>query len=209
MTQTRTIRTKAGATLAAVGVAALVAACGGSAHASPSSSASSGSSGSTGSAVTGTPASDSTLQISTVSGKDGRYLTGAGGRALYLWVADGHDKSHCTSGACAKFWPAVLTKSKPSAGSGVKASDLGTISHRGGERQVTYDGHPLYYFAEDTRRGMTKGQGSSAFGAKWWLVSPAGSAITHSASSVGSSSGSGAPASTTTSSSSSASGSWG
>ncbi len=68
-------------------------------------------------------------------------------------MADGHDKSHCTSGACAKYWPAVLTKSKPTAGSGVKASDLGTIAHSGGERQVTYNGHPLYYFAEDPRAG--------------------------------------------------------
>ena len=97
MTQTRTIRTKTGATLAAIGVAALVAACG-SSHSSNSGSASSGSSGSTGSAVSGTPASDHTLQISVVSGKDGRYLAGAGGRAIYLWVADGHNKSHCTSG---------------------------------------------------------------------------------------------------------------
>jgi predicted lipoprotein with Yx(FWY)xxD motif len=207
MTKTRTIRTKTGTTLAAIGVAALVAACG-SSHSSPSSSASSGSSGSNSSAVSGTPVSDHTLQISAVSGKDGRYLAGAGGRTIYLWVADGHDQSHCTSGACAKFWPAVLTKSKTSAGSGVKASDLGTIAHKGGERQVTYNGHPLYYFSEDSGRGMTKGQGSDGFGAKWWLVSPAGSAITHSGSSGGSGSGSSAP-STTTSSSSSASGGWG
>jgi predicted lipoprotein with Yx(FWY)xxD motif len=211
MTKTRTIRTKTGATIAAVGVAALVAACG-SSSASPSSSASSGSSGSSGSAVSGTPVSDKTLQISIASGHAGKYLAGAGGRAVYLWVADGHDKSRCTSGACAKFWPAVLSKSKPTAGSGVKASDLGTISHSGGERQVTYDGHPLYYFAEDSARGMIKGQGSSAFGAKWWLVSPSGSAITSRGSSSGSSGASGSgsgSSSTTTSSSSSAGGSWG
>jgi predicted lipoprotein with Yx(FWY)xxD motif len=208
MTQTRTIRTKTGATLAAIGVAALVAACG-SSHSSNPGSASSGSSGSTGSAVSATPAADHTLQISIASGKDGRYLAGAGGRAIYLWVADGHNQSHCTSGGCAKFWPAVLTKSKPSAGSGVKASGLGTISHSGGERQVTDNGHPLYYFAEDKSRGMTKGQGSNGFGAKWWLVSPSGTAITHSGSSSGSGSGSSGTSATTTSSSSSASGGWG
>jgi predicted lipoprotein with Yx(FWY)xxD motif len=194
MIQSR-IRTRAGATIAAVGVAALVAACGSSGHSNSSASAS------------GTPASDHTLQISSVSGHDGRYLTGANGRAVYLWVADGRDMSRCTSGGCAKFWPAVLTKSKPTAGSGVKASDLGTIAHKGGERQVTYNGHPLYYFSEDTSRGMTKGQGSNGFGAKWWLVSPSGSAITHSGSSG--SSGSSPTSTTTTSSSSSASGGWG
>jgi predicted lipoprotein with Yx(FWY)xxD motif len=212
MTHLRMIRTKTGTTLAAVGVAALVAACGSSAHSS--NSASSGSSGSSGTPVSGTPASDKSLQVSLVSGHDGKYLAGPGGRALYLWVADGHNMSHC-SGACAQAWPALLSKSKPLAGSGVKASDLGTIAHKGGEKQVTYDGHPLYYFVGDPHHGTTKGQGSNAFGAKWWLVSAAGAAITSSSSagssgsSGGSGSGSGAPSSTTTSSSSSASGGWG
>ncbi len=200
MTQTRTIRTRTGATIAAIGVAALVAACG-SSHPSNSGSAASGSGSS---AVSGTPVSDKTLQISIMSGKDGRYLAGPGGRAIYLWVADSRDKSHC-SGACAKFWPPVLSKSKPSAGSGVRASDLGTIAHSGGERQVTYNGHPLYYFLEDSHRGMIKGEGNNGFGAKWWLVSPSGAAITHSSSSG---SGSGYSA-TTTSSTSSAAGGWG
>jgi len=195
MTQTRTIRTRAGAAVAAVGVAALVAACGSSGHSQGAASASA------------TPASDHTLQISVVSGHDGRYLTGTGGRAVYLWVADGRDLSRCTTGGCASLWPAVLTKSRPSAGSGVKTSDLGTIAHRGGERQVTYDGHPLYYFAQDTTRGMTEGQGSNSFGAKWWLVSPSGSAITHRGSSSAASGAGGT--STTTSSSGSASGGWG
>jgi predicted lipoprotein with Yx(FWY)xxD motif len=210
MTNLRMIRTKTGTALAAVGVAALVAACGSSGHSTKA--ASSGSSGSSGAPVTGTPASDKSLQVSLVSGHGGKYLAGPGGRALYLWVADGHDMSHC-SGACAQAWPALLSKSKPSAGAGVKASDLGTIAHKGGEKQVTYDGHPLYYFVGDPHHGTTKGEGSDAFGAKWWLVSAAGSAITSSSSgssgsSGGSGSGSGAPSSTTTSSSS-ASGGWG
>ena len=46
---------------------------------------------------------------------------------------------------------------------------------------MTYKGHPLYYFLEDkTRSGSIKGQGSDAFGADWWLVSPSGAAITKS-----------------------------
>ena len=47
-----------------------------------------------------------------------------------------------------------------------------------GTEQVTYKGHPLYYFVADTSAGSTKGQGSDAFGAKWWLVAPSGTAIT-------------------------------
>ena len=54
------------------------------------------------------------------------------------------------------------------------ASDLGTITRSDGTKQVTYDGHPLYYFAGDSGAGMASGQGSDGFGAKWWLVSPAG-----------------------------------
>jgi hypothetical protein len=53
---------------------------------------------------------------------------------------------------------------------------------------VTYNGHPLYYFAGDSGPGTTSGQGSDEFGAKWWLVAPSGAAITHSASSGSSSS---------------------
>jgi predicted lipoprotein with Yx(FWY)xxD motif len=198
MTQLRTIRTKTAVALAAVGAASLLAACGGSAHATHSSAAGAGANSP---AVSGTPASDRTLEISTVSGHAGRYLTGAGGRALYLWAADRHDKSNCT-GECAQAWPPLLSKAKPAAGSGVRASELGTIARRGAERQVTYDGHPLYYFAGDSGRGMTNGQGSSAFGAKWWLVSPSGTAITsRGGSSVAGGSGSGSAPTTTTSSS--------
>jgi hypothetical protein len=58
---------------------------------------------------------------------------------------------------------------------------------------VTYDGHPLYYYAGDSGSGMASGQGSDSFGAKWWLVSPSGSDVTASvASFTVSSSGAGA-----------------
>jgi hypothetical protein len=67
------------------------------------------------------------------------------------------------------------------AASGVTASQLGTTARSGGVKQVTYDGHPLYYFASDTSKGSLTGQGSDSFGAKWWLVTPAGTAITASA----------------------------
>ena len=70
---------------------------------------------------------------------------------------------------------------------------------------MTYNGHPLYYFVGDTKRGMTSGQGSTGSGAKWWLVSPAGGAITH----TGSSGAGGSGSSSTTTSSSSAGGGWG
>ncbi len=117
----------------------------------------------------------------------GTDLTGASGRALYLWAADSNGKSSC-SGECAKVWPPVITKVTPSASGGVTAGDLGTITRSDGSKQVTYKGHPLYYFVEDSRAGVTKGQGSNSFGAKWWLVAPSGSVITAAASTAASSS---------------------
>jgi predicted lipoprotein with Yx(FWY)xxD motif len=147
-----------------VGVALLVAAC--------------GSSGSTSSASA--PASNTSagaIAISTTKGADGTYLTGASGRAVYLWDADTGDMSTC-SGACAKAWPPVITKSAPTASGGAQASDLGTTRRSDGLEQVTYKGHPLYYFVGDTHSGDVTGQGSNNFGAKWWLVNESGSAIT-------------------------------
>ena len=77
--------------------------------------------------------------------------------------------------------PALVTAS------GVNASDLATIARADGTKQVTYKGHPLYYFVDDSGAGMTTGQGSDNFGAKWWLVGPSGAAISAKVSSSGSS----------------------
>jgi predicted lipoprotein with Yx(FWY)xxD motif len=160
-----------------VGVALFVAACGGSSSTSSASAPASH-----------TPAAGTA--ISTAKGADGTYLTGASGRAVYLWDADTGSMSTC-SGACAQAWPPVITKSAPTASGGVQASDLGTTTRSDGLKQVTYKGHPLYYFVGDTRPGQVTGQGSNNFGAKWWLVNESGSAITSELSaSAGSSGGS-------------------
>jgi hypothetical protein len=75
-----------------------------------------------------------------------------------------------------------------------KASDLGTITRSDGTKQVTYDGHPLYYFEGDSGPGTASGQGSDGFGAKWWLVSPSGSDVTASVTSFTASGSGAAPA---------------
>jgi predicted lipoprotein with Yx(FWY)xxD motif len=126
----------------------------------------------------------------------GSILVNAKGRTLYLFKADSGGKSVCT-GACATAWPPLLATGKPTAGTGLTASKLATIRRAGGSRQVTYNGHPLYLFVQDTKPGQTNGQGSTAFGAAWFVLSPAGNQITSqpsSSSSSGSSGGSGVPA---------------
>jgi predicted lipoprotein with Yx(FWY)xxD motif len=170
----------------------LAAACG---SAAASQSSGSQPAGSASGAATGTV-------IVAHPGSGGTFLT-SGGRSVYLWAADGMNKSNC-SGACAGAWPPVMAHGKLTASNGAKPSDLGTIARPGGGKQVTYDGHPLYFFAGDSGPGQTNGQGSDSFGAKWWLVAPAGTKITaaDAAASAGGPS-SAAPAS------SSASGSWG
>jgi predicted lipoprotein with Yx(FWY)xxD motif len=108
----------------------------------------------------------------------GKILVDSQGRTLYLFKKDTRGRSAC-SGECAKFWPPLRVAGKPTVGSGVSASKLGTISRSDGKRQVTYNGHPLYTFLQDSRPGQTNGQGVTAFGAAWFALSPAGSQISH------------------------------
>ena len=151
-----------------LGSALLAAACS-SAAAAPASSA----------PAAGSPASASATGtvITTEAGSAGAFLTSGSGRTVYLWAKDGMNMSAC-SGACAAAWPPVPATGKLTATGGAKASDLGTITRSDGTKQVTYDGHPLYYFVGDSGAGQTNGQGSDNFGAKWWLVSPSGAQIT-------------------------------
>jgi len=105
----------------------------------------------------------------------GTYLTDSAGRTVYMFTADMTGMSMC-SGACAKPWPPVLTTGAPTAGSGVRASSLGTIAN-GNAQQVTFDGRPLYYFIRDKAAGSTAGEGITHFGGSWYVLSPAGTGI--------------------------------
>jgi predicted lipoprotein with Yx(FWY)xxD motif len=82
-------------------------------------------------------------------------------------------------GACAALWPPLTTTGKPHAGAGVSASLLGTTKRSDGKVEVTYNGHPLYYYVADTKRGQTTGQGLNQFGAPWWVLTPTGKEIHH------------------------------
>jgi predicted lipoprotein with Yx(FWY)xxD motif len=146
-----------------LGSALLAAACS-SAAAAPASSAPASAS------ATGTV-------ITTEAGSAGAFLANGSGRTVYLWAKDGMNMSAC-SGACAAAWPPVPATGTLTATGGAKASDLGTITRSDGTKQVTYDGHPLYYFVGDSAPHQTSGQGSDSFGAKWWLVAPSGAEIT-------------------------------
>jgi predicted lipoprotein with Yx(FWY)xxD motif len=107
----------------------------------------------------------------------GMILVSSKGRTLYLFAKDTGGKSACTA-SCAKFWPPLVSQAaKPTAGSGVKASLVGTTKRSDGRLQVTYSKHPLYTFALDKQAGQVNGEGSSNFGAKWYAVSAGGTAV--------------------------------
>jgi len=106
----------------------------------------------------------------------GLILVNSRAHTIYLFAKDQKGKSAC-SASCAKFWPPLLTKAKPTAGTGVKAALLGTTRRSGGELQVTYNKHPLYTFLLDKRAGQTNGEANLAFGAKWYAVSANGRAV--------------------------------
>jgi predicted lipoprotein with Yx(FWY)xxD motif len=106
----------------------------------------------------------------------GRIVVDSKGITLYDFPPDRGTSSVCY-GACAALWPPLLTHGKPAAGRGVRASLLGTTKRKDGKIQVTYAGHPLYYFVTDRKPGQTTGQGINQFGGPWWIISPAGKEI--------------------------------
>jgi predicted lipoprotein with Yx(FWY)xxD motif len=99
------------------------------------------------------------------------------GRAIYLFTKDeGEGKSRCY-GQCARAWPPVITRGKPRSGAGVDSDKLGTTKRRSGKRQVTYNGHPLYYYISDTKPGEITCQDVDEFGGIWFVVAPSGRAV--------------------------------
>jgi predicted lipoprotein with Yx(FWY)xxD motif len=106
----------------------------------------------------------------------GRIVVDGQSHTLYLFQKDKAGKSAC-AGACAQNWPPLLTKGAPKAGTGAKASLLGTTKRADGTTQVTYNRHPLYTFVGDAgKRGSTNGQGLTAFGGRWYVVAAKGTA---------------------------------
>ena len=108
--------------------------------------------------------------------KLGSILVDDKGMTVYLFVADTSKESTCYT-SCAAIWPPVLTDGAPQAGAGADASLLGTTTRTDGKVEVTYAGHPLYYFVQDKAAGDAKGQAINGFGALWWVMSPSGAAI--------------------------------
>ncbi len=105
----------------------------------------------------------------------GRILVSSGGRTLYLFTRD-HERSAC-SGACARAWPPYIQHGRATVGTGVTRRKLGTTRRHDGRRQLTYAGHPLYFYEGDRRPSDILCQAVPEFGGTWYVVAPGGRAI--------------------------------
>jgi len=132
--------------------------------------------GSYGAAPTTSSGSPSAAIVDLRGSKLGQTLVDGQGRTLYLFEADKVGKSEC-NGACASAWPPYVTNSALHPGTGVTGALLGTSIRGDGATQVTFHGHPLYYYAGDNRPGDAAGQGLTQFGAKWYVVASSGNKI--------------------------------
>jgi predicted lipoprotein with Yx(FWY)xxD motif len=112
-----------------------------------------------------------TVEVATIG--QGQLLVGEDGFVLYIFDPDLQGASVCNDD-CAAIWPPLVVSGQPTAGEGVDASLLGTITRDDGTLQVTYDAWPLYYFSQDTGAGITSGQGVSG---QWWVIDPAGEPV--------------------------------
>ena len=117
--------------------------------------------------------------VEVASSKFGQLLVDGQGRILYLFAADKTSASTCYD-ACSKAWPPFLADSGAAVDAmhGATAGLTGTKARTDGTVQVTYNGHPLYYYEGDTKPGQIGCQGVDNFGGKWWVVDPQGNAIT-------------------------------
>ena len=102
----------------------------------------------------------------------GNYLVDEAGRALYLFTLDQKGtltqvpKSNCVN-SCLALWP-VFNVGNIIAPSLLKASDFSALTRTDGQKQLVYQGSPLYYYVNDTAPGDTKGEGINNV---WFTVS--------------------------------------
>ncbi len=166
MTRTRTFSL----TAAAVAVALTAAAC-----SSPTGGGASDYAAATAAVTTPAVAVGSTVTSAALG--PGAALVDGSGRALYLFDGDTGTASTC-DGACATVWPPLPAPADPpTAAAAGPDTQFGSTARADGTTQLTYHGHPLYYYVGDQNPGDTRGQGLNQFGAHWYLVQPDGAKL--------------------------------
>jgi predicted lipoprotein with Yx(FWY)xxD motif len=127
-------------------------------------------------ALVALPAEASTPQhrviSSVIAGKLGRVVSAKHGRVMYMFMKDTRNKSNCNS-TCRQYWPRVMSAGAPTAGRDIRAGHLG----RTASGQVTYYGHPLYFYVGDPNAKEHSGEGMDSFGGEWYAVSTSGKKV--------------------------------
>jgi predicted lipoprotein with Yx(FWY)xxD motif len=185
------MKTRTSGLIAVLGIAALLAAGCGSSKSSTSTSAASAypseseksasTAATTTPATTTTPASGGGVTVTVKHASKLGTILAAGSKKLTVYMFEG-DKGASSScaGACASVWPPVTTSAGPVAAGAASSADLGTITRSDGTTQVTYKGHPLYFFAKDKDSGDAYGEGVHGFGADWYVIAPSGAKVDNS-----------------------------
>jgi len=110
--------------------------------------------------------------VTTADSEFGPMLFDRAGQAIYHFDRETTKRAECY-GACAQAWPPVLTDGAPRASGFVRPGLLGTVERKGGATQVTYAGHPLYYYVNDGP-GQVLCHNVREYGGLWLVVTPAG-----------------------------------
>ena len=122
-------------------------------------------------------------KVTLIDTRFGEILADRKGFALYLFTRDqeqapagGKEKSRCY-GKCARAWPVLKKRGRLKAGGGVSKDLLGKVRRRNGDKQLTYDGHPLYYYVGDSRPEQVLCQNVREFGGTWYVVTADGEPV--------------------------------
>jgi predicted lipoprotein with Yx(FWY)xxD motif len=159
------------AATAGIAVLLVLAACQGPAGAGSTSASASASDSATASASS-SEAAATTHEVKVAHTTAGDALVGDGGKTLYFFAKDTNGTIACT-GSCTGIWPPFTLDAgtKATAGQGVTAGWLANVMRPDGKTQVTYNGHPLYYFASDKAAGDARGNG---YGGLWFIATANG-----------------------------------
>jgi len=156
----------------AAGITMLVAACGGVSYGATTAPGGADYGGGS----SGSPGTSTSTSVAVRASALGSILTDGGGRTLYLFEKDSGTTSAC-DGSCASVWPPLLAGGGVQASSGASGGLLATVTRGDGTKQVSYNGHPLYYYVGDHAPGDTSGQNLDQFGGGWYVLSPLGTQI--------------------------------
>ncbi|MBA4024183.1 MAG: hypothetical protein C0482_17635 [Gordonia sp.] len=111
-------------------------------------------------------------QIDAATGPFGQMLYDSTGQAIYLFDIETDSTPRCYDD-CADAWPPVLTTGDPVAGPGVDSTLLATTQRADGTTQVTYNGHPLYFYVNEGKREVLC-HNIFLNGGNWYVIAPDG-----------------------------------